>query len=282
MRVLFLSILPVLPILWSSAAFPAPSVERGEYLVTGPAACGNCHTPFDEEGPDLSRPLGGGLVIDIPPFTAYAPNITPAGRIADWTDDKLARAIREGLRPDDSVIGPPMPIAQYRGLSDDDLMSIVAYLRTVPAVEGEPPQSVYNIPLPPAYGPPVETVAHPEEGVSVAYGAYLAGPVAHCMECHSPQGPEGPMFETHAGAGGFEFPGPWGLSVAPNLTPHPEDGISNHTDIELKAMITQGIRPDGAKMMPPMPYSYFAKMTDQDLDAVIVYLRSLAPLPLPR
>ena len=89
MRVLFLSVLPVLPILWSSAAFPAPSVERGEYLVTGPAACGNCHTPFDEEGP-LSRPLGGGLVIDIPPFTAYASNITPAGRIADWTDDELA------------------------------------------------------------------------------------------------------------------------------------------------------------------------------------------------
>lgn len=46
--------------------------------------------------------------------------------------------------------------------------------------------------------------------------------------------------------------------------------------------ITQGIRPDGAKMMPPMPYSYFAKMTDQDLDAVILYLRSLEPLPLPR
>ena len=76
------------------------------------------------------------------------------------------------------------------------------------------PKSVYRIPLPPAYGPPVESVAASRRAVTVEYGAYLAGPVAHCMECHTPMGPQGPMLETELGQGGFEFHGPWGVSVA--------------------------------------------------------------------
>ena len=253
-RVLLLAGVGILPLLCAGTADAAPSAARGEYLVTGPAGCGNCHTPLGAAGPDISRALGGRLVDENPAFTAYAPNITPGGHVADWADEELARAIREGLRPDGTLIGPPMPFALYRGLSDDDLQSIVAYLRTVPAVEGQQPESVYNIPLPPAYGPPVESVPHPEEGVTVAYGAYLAGPVAHCMECHTPHGPQGPLLDTHAGAGGFEFRGPWGVSVAANLTPYPEDGIADDTDEELKVMITQGLRPDGTPMMPPMPW----------------------------
>lgn len=262
------------------AANAEPSVERGEYLVTGPAGCGNCHTPFGAEGPDMTKALSGRLVEENPAFTAYAPNITPGGAVADWTDEEFVRAIREGLRPDGTLIGPPMPIVLYRGLSDDDVQSMVAFLRTVPAVDNAVPVSVYNIPLPPAYGPPIETVAQPAEGVTVEYGAYLAGPVAHCMECHTPHGPQGAMFDTQMGAGGFEFHGPWGTSVAPNLTPHPEDGIADYTDDELKVMITKGMRPDGSQMTPPMPYGHFAQMTSQDLDAVVLYLRSLEPLPM--
>src|SRR5690606_29719833 len=97
----------------------------------------------------------------------YSPNITPGGRVADWTDEQLARAIREGIRPDGSVIGPPMPITMYRGLGDEDLAAIVAFLRTVPAVDGSPPKSEYRIPLPPAYGPPIDSVKAPERGVTV-------------------------------------------------------------------------------------------------------------------
>lgn len=279
-RVLFLGGLGSAFLLCPHTVAAEPSVERGAYLVEGPAGCGNCHTPLGAEGPDLSKSLGGRLVDENSAFTAYAPNITPASRVADWTDDQLVRAIREGLRPDGTLIGPPMPFALYRGLSDDDVQSIVAYLRTVPAVDGQQPESIYNIPLPPAYGPPVGSVAHPAEGVTVEYGAYLAGPVAHCMDCHTPHGPQGPMLDTHAGAGGFEFRGPWGVSVAANLTPHPDDGIARYSDEELKAMITQGVHPDGEPMMPPMPYAYLARMTPDDLDAIILYLRSLKPLPL--
>jgi mono/diheme cytochrome c family protein len=261
----------------AGVAAAEPSVERGEYLVRGPAGCGNCHTPMGPEGFVEAQELAGRLVEDSPAFTAVAPNITPAGRVAEWSDDELARAIREGIRPDGTLIGPPMPFAVYRGLGDEDLESMVMFLRTVPAVENEVPDSEYRIPLPPAWGPEVTSVAAPPRGPTVEYGAYLAGPIAHCTECHSPMGPEGPMLEL-VGAGGFEFHGPWGVSTAANLTPHPE-GLARWSDEEVKRMIVEGVRPDGTTMAPPMPYSFLARMTDEDLEAVVLYLRSLDPLP---
>ncbi|SPH17596.1 Alcohol dehydrogenase cytochrome c subunit [Defluviimonas aquaemixtae] len=262
----------------AGAAAAEPSVERGSYLVTGPAGCGNCHSPLGPDGFTPGKELSGRLVLEVPEFTAYSANITPAGRVADWTDEEFARAIREGLRPDGSLIGPPMPFAMYRGLSDDDVMSIVAYLRTIPAVENEVPESIYNIPLPPDHGPKIDHVADIPAGVTVEYGAYLAGPVAHCMECHTPMGPEGPMLDTALGQGGFAIPGPWGVSVSSNLTTH-VDGLAGYSDDELATMITKGMRPDGSQMMPPMPYPFLAKMTEDDLAAIILYLRTLPPLP---
>ena len=253
-------------------------VERGEYLVTGPGGCGNCHSPLGPDGFIKGKELAGRLVEKNDAFTAIAPNITPASRIAGWSDAELGRAIREGIRPDGSVIGPPMPFAMYRGVSDDDLAAMVAYLRTVPAVEQDNPKSVYNIPLPPAYGPPVTSVAAVSKDDKVKYGEYLAGPIAHCMECHTPFGPKGPMLDTDLGRGGFEFHGPWGTSVASNLTPH-EDGLASWSDEDLITMISTGKRPDGTPMLPPMPYPFLAKTTRQDLEAMVAYLRSLEPLP---
>ena len=267
-------------LMMGSAVAAEPSLERGEYLVRGPGGCGNCHTPMGPEGPLMDLELTGRVVEDIEPFRAVAPNLTPAGRIAGWSDADLAKAIREGLRPDGTLIGPPMPFTMYRGLSDDDIASMVMFLRSLPAVESaEPlPVSEYRIPLPPAYGPPVESVSAPPQGVTAEYGAYLAGPVAHCMECHTPMGPQGPMVGTHLGAGGFEFHGPWGTSVASNLTSH-EDGLAGYSDAEIAAMITEGKRPDGSAMLPPMPYGHFRAFTPDDLAAVILYLRSLPPIP---
>ncbi len=106
----------------------------------------------------------------------------------------------------------------------------------------------------------------------VAYGAYLAGPLGHCIECHSPMGPQGPDWEHQLGAGGFEFPGPWGVSVSPNITPA---GLAEWSDAAIKTVITQGLRPDGSRLLPPMPVTYYAKMTEADLDALVAYLRSL-------
>jgi len=250
-------------------------LERGAYLVRHVAACGNCHTPLGPEGPVPGQELAGRFVISLPEFDAYAPNITPAA-IGDWTDAELARAIREGIRPDGRVLGPPMAFPLYRHISDADMAAIIAYLRSVPPVESDVPRSVFRIPLPESYGPPLGPVEGPAEGETVEYGAYLAGPVAHCIECHTPM--EGPHhdYENRLGAGGRVLDGPWGLAITANLTPAPH-ALARWSDAEVIDMIRTGHRPDGSAMMPPMGYGFYAGMSDRDARAILAYLRSLPP-----
>lgn len=126
------------------------------------------------------------------------------------------------------------------------------------------------------------TVSDPPRGDRPAYGAYLAGPLGHCIECHTPLVKGRPDFDNQLGAGGFAFHGPWGVSVLANITPHPEDGIADISAGDLKRIITTGVRPDGSRLAPPMGFSYYANMTEPDLDALIAYLRTLKPVPLPR
>lgn len=264
-------------LMFGTSASLAASVERGDYLVNSIMGCGNCHTPQGPDGPIAGMELSGSVVDDSPAMHAVARNITPAGRVGTWTDAELMKAIREGIRPDGSLIGPPMPFEVYHAISDEDLASIVMYLRTVPAVENDPGESTYNIPLPPAYGPPVTSVASVPEGVTVEYGAYLAGPLGHCIVCHTTFGPTGgPDFENHLGEGGNEFAGPWGVSVSANITP---TGIGDDTDEQIAKIITTGHRPDGSPMKPPMPYGFYANMKPDDVSAITLYLRSLPPKP---
>jgi cytochrome c553 len=273
----------VIAILANPAAAETP-LERGSYLMQAVSACGNCHTPISPDGkPIPGMELAGRLVEDNDAFTAYAGNITPDPEtgIGNWTDEEIITAIREGKRPDGTIIGPPMPIGLYRSISDSDAEALVAYLRSIPAVKNEVPKSTYNIPLPPNYGPPVGEVADVEPGVTAEYGAYLAGPLAHCMECHTPMTPTGPDFANRLGAGGFEFHGPWGVSVTANLTPHP-DGIAEYSDEDIAKMVMTGTRPDGTPMMPPMGYGYYANMKPDDMKAIIAYLRTLPPQPDPQ
>ncbi len=254
---------------------PHPLLERGRYLVQGVVACGNCHTPQGPNGPLAGQELAGGLVFEEPPFTAVASNLTPdkATGIGAWTDAQIITAIREGKRPDGSLIGPPMPIGLYRGLSDRDVKAIVAYLRSVPAVKNAVAKSVYRMPLPPSYGPPVGRVAAVSSTDKLAYGRYLAGPLGHCVECHSTPGPQGvPDLANKLGAGGMTFNGPWGQSVASNITP---TTLGKWSDDDIKKVIATGVRPDGSRLKPPMGTSYYARMSAADLAALVAYLRSL-------
>jgi mono/diheme cytochrome c family protein len=252
-------------------------LERGRYLMQSIVACGNCHTPQGPNGPIPGMELAGGLKIEDKPFTAIASNITPDREtgIGRWTDAQIIIAIREGKRPDGTIIGPPMPIGLYRGMSDSDVRAIVAYLRSVKPVKNKVAKSEYRMPLPPNYGPPVGKVADVSPKDKLAYGRYLAGPAGHCVECHSPAGPQGaPDLENKLGAGGFSFYGPWGTSVSTNITP---TSLSKYSDADLKKVITTGVRPDGSKLKPPMGVPYYAKMRAADLDALVAYLRSLPP-----
>src|SRR3546814_1538439 len=94
---------------------------------------------------------------------------------------------------------------------------------------------------------------------------YLAGPLGHCIECHSPMGPQGPDWQNQTGAGGMQFPGPWGISHSSNITP---TNLADWSDADLKKVITTGQRPDGSRLLPPMPVGYYRNITERDLDAL--------------
>ena len=83
------------------------------------------------------------------------------------------------------------------------------------------------------------------------------------------------QWDTRLGAGGFDFPGPWGVSTSRNITSSKTKGIGAWTDAEVKTAITQGISKDGSKLKPPMGFPLYAKMTDADLSAVVTYLRTV-------
>ena len=249
-----------------------PLIDRGEYLVKGIIGCGDCHTAHTKPpSPFLSggfRQSGG---------QAITPNITPDPDtgIGRWTDEQIVFAIRNGKRPDGTTIGPPMPIQFYAGISDDDAKAIVAYLRTVPPVKNQVAKSEYKTKLPDSYGPTVVHVDPPSADDPVKLGAYLAGPLGHCMECHTPAGTDGkPDLNNKLGAGGREFPGPWGVVPSANITP---TGLGHFSDAELKKVIATGVKPDGSKIIGPMEVTLYERLTDRDLSAIIAYLRSLPP-----
>ena len=140
--------------------------------------------------------------------------------------------------------------------------------------------SQYRMPLPPAGGPPITgPVAAPPKSDKVAYGAYLAGPMGHCIDCHTPMVEGGRRdFANRTGAGGFLLAGPYGEVVSANITPHPETGIGTWTDAQIKRAITEGVRADGRALSPPMGYAFYKTMRGEDLDALVAYLRSLKPV----
>jgi mono/diheme cytochrome c family protein len=258
--------------------------ERGSYLVNTIAGCGNCHTPKDAAGRAIvGKQLSGGLEFDIPPAHVVTPNITPDPQtgIGKWSEAQIVSALRDGKRPDGTIIGPPMPIDFYRQISDRDAAAIAAYLRSVPPARHAVGRTQFKIPLPPSYGPPVTHVEESPRSDKVAYGGYLAGPVGHCMACHTPFAAPGELDMSRLGAGGQELPvfdKSAAMTVSRNITPDPENGIGKWSDADIKRTITTGIRPDGTKLARTMPFDWYAKIAPADLDAIVAYLRSLKPV----
>ena len=255
-----------------------PEVARGRYLVEGIGACGNCHTPKGPRGDLPGKHLAGGFEIAEDFGVVVASNITPdrVTGIGEWSDAEIIRAIRDGRGRDGRLLGPPMPFFWYGWLAETDVQAIVAYLRTVPAVANAVSRSRYTVPLPPSWGPaPAKPVPDVPTDNPRRYGSYLAGAVAHCLDCHTPRFADGRFDLSKLGAGGSAFRGPWGTSYAANITPDPETGIGTWTDSEIVASI-HGARRGGGRVLPPMPVDYYVKgIIESDLNALLAYLRSL-------
>jgi mono/diheme cytochrome c family protein len=269
----------MLAVTFGTAHADDSQLKRGDYLINGIVACGNCHTPKSPDGRPLQdRELSGGVVIDLPVFHAVAPNITPDNEtgIGRWTDEQIVNAIRNGKRPDGTTIGPPMPVSFYRSMSDSDVLAIVTYLRAVKPISHLVEKSTFKIASPESYGPTVVHVADVLPDDKLSYGKYLAD-IAHCMECHTPM-TRGRLDTTRLGAGGRELPAfPDGVVVSANLTPANPDGIVKWTDAQVKDAITKGVRPDGRQLVLLMAFDWYKHITPTDLAVLVGYLRTLKP-----
>ncbi len=251
-------------------------LERGSYLVNTIMTCGNCHSPKGPPAAVAGKDFSGGLRFNAPPFDVTAPNITSDKEtgIGTWSAADIKRLLLANVRPNGTPI-VVMPTGFYGILLPSDLDAIVAYVQGIKPVRNKVPDPVYKLPVKHEIFPGAEKpIKASDLNDKVARGFYLAT-IGHCMECHTPMVDGVEDFAHAMGAGGQQFPGPWGVSVSRNITSSKTKGIGAWTDAEIKRAITQGIDKDGNKLSGPMGYSYYTHMTDADLDAVIAWLRTV-------
>src|SRR5215510_12674378 len=181
------------------------------------------------------------------------------------------------MHPAVHLLAPVMPSGFYKILTPGDLDGIVAYLRSVPPVANKVPGPVYKLAVSGQVFPGAEKPMSASDLEDKSKRGFYLATIAHCMECHTLFAPSGAGvdFQGSLGKGGREFPGPWGVSRARNITSSKSAGIGDWSDAEIKRAITQGVRRDGTKLKPPMGYRYYAKMNDGDVDAMIAYLRTV-------
>jgi mono/diheme cytochrome c family protein len=257
-------------------------LARGRYLVEGPMLCFTCHSELDWKAPSApvlpgKKGAGAKFPEEGTSFPVFAPNITPDRETGagSWTDEQLARAIREGIGHDGRRLFPAMPYLNYRVLSDEDLASVVAYMRSIPPVHNvvpktELPERVMNS-LPPPM-PITAPVPQPDFSNSIKRGEYLVQ-LGVCAGCHTPTDRQGRPLPGLDFAGGTPLKGPWGEVASTNITSDPS-GISYYDRrLFLEVMRTGRVRT--RQLNPIMPTSRYRYMTDEDLTAIYSYLRML-------
>jgi Cytochrome c len=260
-------------------------LERGRYIATALSGCVYCHSPHDWAAPGTPIVAGKeGSGEQLPyadlPGRIVAPNLTPDAETGSgtWTDDQLARAIREGVGHDGRALFPIMPYEHYRNMSDEDLASVVVYLRSLPAVHNQLPATEIIFPVkylirsvPEPIAAPVADVASSDQ---LKYGTHLADQ-AGCIDCHTAQvrGQNVPGMDY---AGGFSLTGPWGSVASANITPDPS-GISYYDEALFLDVLRTG-QVKARKLSPLMPVMVYKNLTDDDLKAIFAFLRTTKPV----
>ena len=259
-------------------------IERGEYLVNGIMTCNHCHTPKDKAGNPLMerRFAGGSQRFDELTFAASGSNITQDTEtgIGKWSDADIRRALTQGVRPNGVTLAFVMPYSFYKVLTPRDLDAVVAYLRTATPIRAAVTPPLYKWEQV-TYPYPGAEKSMPENDLRdpVKRGLYLAS-LGHCMQCHAERHNDIPDYRGGAGKGGREFNTPAGLIRASNITSHPGKGLGAWSDDEIKRALTAGISRDGRPLAQTMAQyrPYLSRLTDQDLSALVAWLRSLPPL----
>jgi mono/diheme cytochrome c family protein len=266
-------------------------LERGKYLAEGFAGCIDCHSERDWKvfsGPIVKGTEGKGGQ-DFGEGAGFVPasNITQDKEtgIGGWTDGEIFRAVTSGVDKDGNFLAPMMPYVEFAKLDKEDIYSIIAYIKTLPAVKNSVPEKKLKFPVNlifrtiPADANSFGKIPDPNDKLKV--GEYY-GP--SCKFCHSP-GEKGELFPDKLFSGGVEFPMPDGKIIrSANITPDKETGIGNYT----KELFLQKFKMhlDPANLDPqikgyntPMMWNQFAAVcTDEHLGAIYDYLMAQKPV----
>ncbi len=268
-------------------------LARGEYLANHVTVCIDCHSKRDWSrfsGPPAEGTIGmGGDLFDQKfgfPGKYYAKNITPSG-ISRYTDGELFRVITTGVDKEGKALFPVMPYIYYGQMDEEDIMSIIAYIRTLKPIQNDVPKSSSDFPM----NLIINTIpqkAHlskrPEKSDVVSYGKYLVTS-AGCIECHTKVN-KGQLIAGTEFGGGREFPFPDGSLVrSSNITPDQATGIgawNSETFIYFFHSLADSLTLN-TKLMPGdfnsiMPWTMFGNMTDEDLTAMSDYLKTVKPI----
>jgi mono/diheme cytochrome c family protein len=261
-----------------------PLERRGRHVLRIAVGCG-CHglnfAGWKEGGPDLlPRTLPYGERFTGPFGVIPAPNITPDPEtgIGKWTDEQIARAIRDGIHPSGARLHPIMPYPAFHGMADSDISALVAYLRRLRPVKNRVTGKELSAAVPEP-GPLRPAPERPPES-GVALGKYLVENISTCGDCHTPHGPSGPMPEMLM-AGNVLPRGSKGAEIVPNITPDRETGIERWSRNEIARYLRTGSRPDGGlaqSLMAGLIFSSFSHLTKEEAQAIAAYLKTIPPV----
>ena len=259
------------------------ALARGKYL-TEAADCEACHTA---EG---GKPFAGSRPFDTEFGTLYSPNITPDPEtgIGTWSDADFLKAVHQGIGKDGKNLYPAFPYAAYTHLTDEDVLSIKAYLFSLPAEKSVPPANTLRSPYnkrglmaiwSKLYNPNTRFQPVADRTPSWNRGAYLAEALGHCGDCHTPRTALQALNNRRKFAGGMAEG--W---RAYNLTSDKESGIGAWSQTDLEQYLKTGHSMDRGSAFGPMAQAVhlsFQKLTASDVSAIVEYVRSVPPVSTP-
>ena len=269
-------------------------LSRGKYLFERAAVCGDCHSERDFShfaGPVVPETEGAGFIFPAElgfPGTVVSRNITPDKEtgIGNWTDGEIIRAIREGVSRDGRTLFPLMPYQRFRKMSDEDVYSVVAYMKTLKPVKKVQPPTRINFPVSmfiKSAPQPAGTVPPVDHQDPLKYGEYLVN-MGSCDGCHTPAEKGEPVPGKRL-AGGMVFKTSVGTVVSANITPDPDTGIGKYSEqdflnkfYQYRKYVEQGPPKVGPESFTLMPWLLFCQMEEKDLKAIYAYLKSLPPV----